>query len=337
MFPHTVPVRFWNDLLYSITLASVLVMTFLGEASTNWGVHDGGLHRRGRPGHGDLRVFAAVLHPGFHRRCGERIRQTVPALSLLIAPSALLLPRSVSGWSAQNRSLYAFLFLLIFGKQRKHRMFGASAVCAYGALLLIVGFFVECADAVPAYAFLLKSNQIPRCAAEQTGLLKLTDNNQIFLQIDLDPVPILNIHRPPQLNRQDDPAKLIDSSDDPGCFHTSSFLPRLWSGMPQARHPHGCTLLLFLLPLQRFPVRICTQLLPHLIPVGLTDKIVTVCRLLHIQVAASFATEVFSFLKNLFPGPLRMHLNLRRFSLLHGTMRTEHVLDMIFCSLGRPP
>ena len=37
MFPQTVPVRFWNDLLYSITLASVLVMTFLGEASTNWG------------------------------------------------------------------------------------------------------------------------------------------------------------------------------------------------------------------------------------------------------------------------------------------------------------
>ena len=37
MFPHTVPVRFWNDLLYSITLASVLVMTFLGEVSTNWG------------------------------------------------------------------------------------------------------------------------------------------------------------------------------------------------------------------------------------------------------------------------------------------------------------
>lgn len=37
MFPHTVPVRFWNDLLYSITLASVLVMTFLGEASTNRG------------------------------------------------------------------------------------------------------------------------------------------------------------------------------------------------------------------------------------------------------------------------------------------------------------
>ena len=62
-------------------------------------------------------------------------------------------------------------------------MFGASAVCAYEALLLIVGFFVECADAVPAYAFLLKSNQIPRCAAEQTGLLKLTDNNQIILQI----------------------------------------------------------------------------------------------------------------------------------------------------------
>mgnify|MGYP007129695249 CR=1 FL=1 len=53
--------------------------------------------------------------------------------------------------------------------------------------------------------------------------------------------------------------------------------------------------------------------------------------------AVSFATEVFSFLKNLFPGPLRMRLNLRRFSLLHGTMRTEHVLDMIFCSLGRPP
>ena len=106
-------------------------------------------------------------------------------------------------------------------------MFGASAVCAYGALLLIVGFFVECADAVPAYAFLLKSNQIPRCAAEQTGLLKLTDNNQISLQIDLDPVPLLNIHRPPQLNRQDDSAKLIDSSDDPGCLHTSSFLPRL--------------------------------------------------------------------------------------------------------------
>lgn len=37
MFPHTVPVRFWNDLLYSITMASVLVMTFLGEASTNRG------------------------------------------------------------------------------------------------------------------------------------------------------------------------------------------------------------------------------------------------------------------------------------------------------------
>ena len=37
MFPHTVPVRFWNDLLYSMTLASVLVMTFLGEASTHWG------------------------------------------------------------------------------------------------------------------------------------------------------------------------------------------------------------------------------------------------------------------------------------------------------------
>ena len=37
MFPHTVPVRFWNDLLYSMTLASVLVMTLLGEASTNWG------------------------------------------------------------------------------------------------------------------------------------------------------------------------------------------------------------------------------------------------------------------------------------------------------------
>lgn len=37
MFPHTVPVRFWNDLLYSMTLASVLVMTFLGEASTNRG------------------------------------------------------------------------------------------------------------------------------------------------------------------------------------------------------------------------------------------------------------------------------------------------------------
>ena len=37
MFPHTVPVQFWNDLLYSMTLASVLVMTFLGEASTNWG------------------------------------------------------------------------------------------------------------------------------------------------------------------------------------------------------------------------------------------------------------------------------------------------------------
>lgn len=37
MFPHTVPLRFWNDLLYSMTLASVLVMTFLGEASTNWG------------------------------------------------------------------------------------------------------------------------------------------------------------------------------------------------------------------------------------------------------------------------------------------------------------
>lgn len=116
MFPHTVPVRFWNDLLYSMTLASVLVMTFLGEASTNWGYMDGGLLRCGHPGHGDLRVFAAVLHPGFHRRCGERIRQTFPALSLLIAPSALLLPRSVSGWSAQNRSLYTFLFLLIFGQ-----------------------------------------------------------------------------------------------------------------------------------------------------------------------------------------------------------------------------
>ena len=37
MFPHTVPVRFWNGLLYSITLASVLVMTFPGEASTNRG------------------------------------------------------------------------------------------------------------------------------------------------------------------------------------------------------------------------------------------------------------------------------------------------------------
>ena len=37
MFPYTVPVRFWNDLLYSMTLASVLVMTLLGEASTNWG------------------------------------------------------------------------------------------------------------------------------------------------------------------------------------------------------------------------------------------------------------------------------------------------------------
>ena len=37
MFPHTVPVRFWNDLLYSITLSSVLVMMFLGEASTNRG------------------------------------------------------------------------------------------------------------------------------------------------------------------------------------------------------------------------------------------------------------------------------------------------------------
>ena len=37
MFPHTVPVRFWNDLLYSITLVSVLVMTFLGEASMNRG------------------------------------------------------------------------------------------------------------------------------------------------------------------------------------------------------------------------------------------------------------------------------------------------------------
>lgn len=37
MFPHTVPVWFWNDLLYSITLASVLVMTFLGEATTNRG------------------------------------------------------------------------------------------------------------------------------------------------------------------------------------------------------------------------------------------------------------------------------------------------------------
>ena len=37
MFPHTVPVRFWNDLLYSMTLASVLVMTVLGEASSNWG------------------------------------------------------------------------------------------------------------------------------------------------------------------------------------------------------------------------------------------------------------------------------------------------------------
>ena len=32
-----------------------------------------------------------------------------------------------------------------------------------------------------------------------------------------------------------------------------------------------------------------------------------------------------------------MRLNLRRFSLLHGTMRTEHVLDLIFCSLRRPP
>ena len=72
MFPHTVPVRFWNDLLYSMTLASVLVMTFLGEASTNWGLHDGGLHRCGHPGHGDLRVFAAVLHPGFHRRCEDK-------------------------------------------------------------------------------------------------------------------------------------------------------------------------------------------------------------------------------------------------------------------------
>ena len=39
-------------------------------------------------------------------------------------------------------------------------MFGASAVCAYGAILLIVGFFVECADAVPAYAFLLKRKAI---------------------------------------------------------------------------------------------------------------------------------------------------------------------------------
>lgn len=37
MFPRTVPVRFWNDLLDSMTLASVLVMTLLGEASTNWG------------------------------------------------------------------------------------------------------------------------------------------------------------------------------------------------------------------------------------------------------------------------------------------------------------
>lgn len=130
MFPHTVPVRFWNDLLYSMTLASVLVMTFLGEASTNWGYMMAASFVAAIPVTVIFVFSQRCFIQGFHRRCGERIRQTFPALSLLIAPSALLLPRSVSGWSAQNRSLYTFLFLLIFGKQRKHRMFGASAVCA---------------------------------------------------------------------------------------------------------------------------------------------------------------------------------------------------------------
>lgn len=86
-------------------------------------------------------------------------------------------------------------------------MFGASAVCAYGALLLIVGFFVECAEQSLHTLFSLKAIRFRAAPAEQTGLLKLTDNNQIFLQIDLDPVPLLNIHRPPQLNRQDDPCQ----------------------------------------------------------------------------------------------------------------------------------
>ncbi len=52
-----------------------------------------------------------------------------------------------------------------------------------------------------------------------------------------------------------------------------------------------------------------------------------------ISISSIVCSGSFLFLKNLFPGPLRMRLNLRRFSLLHGTMQTEHVLDMIFCSL----
>lgn len=116
MFPHTVPVRFWNDLLYSMTLASVLVMTFLGEASTNWGYMMAASIVAAIPVTVIFVFLQRCFIHGFHRRCGERIRQTFPALSLLIAPSALLLPRSVSGWGAQNRSLYTFLFLLIFGQ-----------------------------------------------------------------------------------------------------------------------------------------------------------------------------------------------------------------------------
>ena len=56
-----------------------------------------------------------------------------------------------------------------------------------------------------------------------------------------------------------------------------------------------------------------------------------------ISISSIVCNGSFLFLEKSFPGPLRMRLNLRRFSLLHGTMRTEHVLDMIFCSLGRPP
>jgi hypothetical protein len=89
----------------------------------------------------------------------------------------------------------------------------------------IPGFFSvfrHFVDAVLAHILPAVGNQTPGRATENTGRLKLLQDDPVILHVDFQFVPLFNIQGTAKLDGQNNSAKIINLSDDSGGFHGGS-------------------------------------------------------------------------------------------------------------------
>ena len=85
-----------------------------------------------------------------------------------------------------------------------------------------MGSFFELCDTFAANILALEVNDVVFVAAENAVLLEFSEDNGIFLNIDLQSVLFANIKTSAEFDRENDSSEFIDFTGNSCCFHSNS-------------------------------------------------------------------------------------------------------------------